>query len=110
LDWQSDWVYKAYDLNIIQGFNIAEFKPNQPITRAEALKVIIETFDPSHPDISEIEKNDVFTDIKDHWAKSYILIGVALNLIEGYKDDMTFRPNNAITRAEAVKIISLMIG
>ncbi len=48
-----------------------------------------------------------FDDVKDgHWAKEYIDNLVKSEVIEGY-EDLTFRPENNVTRAEFSKILSL---
>lgn len=47
----------------------------------------------------------IFTDIDGHWAEDYICkLGCELHLINGFGDG-TFRPDKAITRDEAIKII-----
>lgn len=45
-----------------------------------------------------------FTDIKGHWAESYINDMLSKGYIDGYPDN-TFRPDNYITKAEAGKIL-----
>jgi sugar lactone lactonase YvrE len=45
-----------------------------------------------------------FSDIKNHWAKDYIINLVLVGLIDGYPDN-TVRPENYIKREEVVKII-----
>ncbi|WP_261303308.1 S-layer homology domain-containing protein [Paenibacillus andongensis] len=45
-----------------------------------------------------------FSDIKGHWTERAIDIFVMLHVIEGYNDG-TFRPDNAITRAEFAVIL-----
>lgn len=48
-----------------------------------------------------------FDDVKDgHWAKEYIDNLVESEVIEGY-EDLTFRPENNVTRAEFSKILSI---
>lgn len=49
------------------------------------------------------------SDISGHWAESTILKLVEKNFISGYPDG-TFKPNNTITRAEFVKILTLVMG
>ncbi len=39
-----------------------------------------------------------------NWAKSHISKAVSLNIINGYSDN-TFKPDKAVTRAEACKIL-----
>jgi len=45
-----------------------------------------------------------FTDISKHWAKDYIQKAVQLGIFTGYSDK-TFRPDNYLTRAQAVSVI-----
>ncbi len=48
--------------------------------------------------------NEVFKDIKNHWAKDTILELANKKIISGYPDG-TFKPNNPITVAEFTKLI-----
>ena len=45
-----------------------------------------------------------FTDVKNHWAKDYITQAVEQGIVSGYEDH-TFKPNQSLTRAQAVSII-----
>lgn len=49
------------------------------------------------------------TDIKGHWAESYIRKAVERGYVAGY-DDNTFRPGNPITRAEFCKMLVGALG
>ena len=44
-------------------------------------------------------------DVRGHWAESYIETLRELGIMEGYPDG-TFRPDNVVTRAEVVAIMS----
>jgi hypothetical protein len=46
----------------------------------------------------------VLTDIKGHWAESYINSLVDIGVVSGYKDE-TFRPESNITRAEFIAML-----
>jgi hypothetical protein len=48
---------------------------------------------------------ETFTDIKGHWAELDIMTAIQLSMVSGYPDG-TFRPNEAITRAEAAGMLS----
>lgn len=48
-----------------------------------------------------------FSDISEHWAKNYIIQMIENGYINGYEDN-TFRPDNAVTKAEGGKIMSEM--
>ena len=47
-----------------------------------------------------------FSDVKGHWAQSYIATWADKGVINGYPDG-TFRPDQQITRAEVTKILAL---
>ncbi|WP_342600196.1 S8 family serine peptidase [Psychrobacillus sp. FSL H8-0483] len=50
-----------------------------------------------------------FTDVTGHWAESYIQKIAGLGFINGYADG-TFKPNNHLTRAQAVSLIVRALG
>ena len=86
----------------IVGDENGNFNPGNPITRAE-FTVIASKF----AAVDEISEN-IFSDIEGHWAKDYILKAVGQAWITGY-EDLTFRPQNKITRAEAMTIVNTML-
>ena len=97
---------------IIEGYPDGTLRPNQPINRAEALKILLLTAnadrilaDLGSPDLPHALFPDVPTNA---WFAGYVVKGQALGLIEGYHDG-TFRPEQPITRAEAAKIIYLLM-
>lgn len=45
-----------------------------------------------------------FKDVQSHWAKADIEAAVAKGLLKGYEDN-TFKPNNSLTRVQAVSIL-----
>ena len=90
-------------LGIVKGRSTTEFDPDAPITRAE-FATICARFDQS-----DVASSGTFSDIGDCWAKDYIERAAALGWAKGYSDG-TFRPNNHITRAEAMCIINRVLG
>lgn len=86
----------------IVGDSEGKFNPSKPITRAEFV-TLASKFAPM-----SVTPVAYFSDIEDHWAKEYILSATALGWITGY-DDGTFKPDNYITRAEAMTIINSML-
>ncbi len=89
-------------LGILKGRSHEEFAPNAPITRAE-FAAICARFDTSKND-----GDSVFTDIAGHWAEDEIERAATLGWIMGYTDG-TFRPENYITRAEAMAMINRVL-
>ena len=90
-------------LGIVKGRTAERFDPNAPITRAE-FAAICARFDTSKRD-----GDSNFTDISGHWAEAEIERAASLGWIMGYTDG-TFRPENYITRAEAMTMINRVLN
>lgn len=85
---------------IIEGYDDGTFKPNQPINRAEAMKIITLAF----PVDNFVEKENIFSDTPEgEWYFNYIIEGISREIIQGYEDG-TFRPGNQVTFAESLKM------
>jgi len=102
-DWYNTAISTMAKLGIVKGRTETEYKPNEFITRAE-FAAICARFDDS-----SFEAVESFTDIGEHWAKEEINEAAARGWVNGYEDN-TFRPNNFITRAEAVSMINKVLG
>jgi len=81
------------------------FEPNRATTRIEFLKIALRSF---CYDYSGLNGDEDFTDVVDaSWQARVVELAGALNVIN--TDNTTFRPNEAITKIEATKMI-LNIG
>ncbi|MFA4891417.1 MAG: septal ring lytic transglycosylase RlpA family protein [Candidatus Gracilibacteria bacterium] len=91
---------------IINGYDDGTFHPYDTINRAEALKIILETFrDFSDESYVEPDKRP-FQDVPlGAWHSKYIVTALDLGIIHGY-DDGTFRPWDTINLAEALTMIT----
>lgn len=103
--WHNNAIATITKMGIFEGYKDGTFKPNQPITRAELAKVAVSFF-PGRVETASVRN---FSDIKGHWAESYIRKAEALGLVQGYQDG-TYRPDAYITRAEAMSIINNVLG
>lgn len=102
-DWYNTSVSTMARLGILKGRTGDCFAPDAPITRAEFAAIC------ARFDTSGISGGSNFTDISDHWAQGEIARAAALGWIKGYEDG-TFRPENYITRAEAMTMINRMLN
>ena len=85
---------------IIKGYDDGTFKPENPVNRAELIKILVEGFFDS-----ELKgEHDCFPDVKNEWFAEYICAAKRLGWISGYPDGM-YKPGNTVNRAEAIKII-----
>ena len=100
--WCNKSVSTMAKLGIVKGRTAEIFDPYAPITRAE-FAVICARFD-----TKQTNGNNNFSDISGHWAEAEIKRAAALGWIAGYPDG-TFRPNDYITRAQAMTMINRVL-
>ncbi len=97
--------------NVVEGYADYTFKPDNPVNRAEFLKMLFETLGPEGeiPMDAILETSSIghyFPDVQDwDWYASYVHDAVLLKIVEGYPDG-TFKPANNINYAEALKIVA----
>ena len=91
---------------IIKGYSDGSFGPYDPINRAEALKIILETFSEEDIESFNDEGKRPFQDVPlEAWHSQYIIAAKQLSIVEGY-DDGTFRPWEPVNLAESLKLIT----
>ncbi len=91
---------------IVRGFANGDFCPDQDVTRAEALKIILLAFEIPLADADA----DLFSDVGlTDWHIVYVSTAKARGIINGYGDG-TFRPAAPISRAEICKVIFVASG
>lgn len=94
------------DKGVIDGYDDGSFRPDDPINRAEALKMVLIASEKDFVDDSEGEENE-FSDVADEdWFYNYVLSAVQKEIVQGYEDG-SFRPANNINVAESLKIVFL---
>ena len=97
--WYNNAISTLTKAGILKGYEDGTFQPNGYITRAEFATIAIRFFNGVY------EGEDLFPDIKDHWARDYINNAADKGLVKGYEDG-TFGPDRYITRAEAVTLVN----
>lgn len=98
-EWYAAYVGYCAEKGIITGYTDGTFRPNEFITRAEFTVMISRMLS------LELDSTGSFPDTADHWANKYIMALQEASIVDGYTDG-TFKPENDITRAEAVKIVN----
>ncbi|MBQ8588047.1 MAG: S-layer homology domain-containing protein, partial [Clostridia bacterium] len=93
------------DKGVVTGYPDGSFKPLQNLTRSEFAALIYRftgveepTIDNPFPDVTE-----------DHWAYKEILALKEAGLVLG-DGDGNYRPEDNITRAEAMTVINMLLG
>ncbi len=103
--WYNNAVSTLSNMGILGGYEDGTFRPNASITRAEFAKIAVSFFD-----WADIEAVNDFVDVSDSaWYADYVAVAAEIGLIEGYGGNV-FRPEAAITRAEACAIINRTLG
>ena len=101
--WYNNAISTMTRAQVLTGYPDGSFKPNGSITRAEFAAMLSRFFE------TQYSGADFFSDTKGHWAEDLINQAAQNGLIQGYPDG-TYRPNNYITRAEAVTGINRILG
>ena len=101
--WANTTISTMAGLGIVQGRSSTAFDPNASITRAEFAAIC------ARFDTGKSSGTQTFSDIKGHWAQSYIERAAELGWIKGFEDG-TFRPNDCITRAQAMTMINRVLN
>ena len=101
--WFNHAISTLSSMGIVKGHTDGTFAPDDPITRAE-FAAIAARFDDKNTDTSSN-----FSDIASHWAKNEIGIAANKGWINGYPDS-TFRPDQYITRAEAMTLVNRVLN
>lgn len=94
----SQAIESLYRRGIIAGYDDNTFRPNNFIDRAAFMKIIMEAV---YPD--ESVGSNCFSDVSDEWYAKYICYAQSKGIVNGYTDG-SFRPENNINVAEALKI------
>ena len=100
--WYNHAVSTLSAMGIVKGDSQGKFNPNAPITRAEFAAIAARFDDKANTTAVD------FSDIASHWAKNEINAAANNGWINGYTDG-TFRPNNKITRAEAMTLVNRVL-
>ncbi|MFW5981997.1 MAG: S-layer homology domain-containing protein [Halanaerobiaceae bacterium] len=92
---------------IINGYPDKTFRPEQTISRAEMVAVIIRSLGVVDNDTRiNLNSNESFNDIPDnHWALDDLKIAKELKLVNGEQNG-DFKPGETLSRAEAAKVLS----
>lgn len=100
--WYRTAIATMESMGIVRGRAATEFAPDTPITRAEFAAIA------SRFHLGNVTPDAAFTDIAGHWAEEEIRRAATLGWVRGYSDG-TFRPDQYITRAEAMTLINRML-
>jgi len=101
----SHWAYEAVtfltDKQVVVGYPDGLYRPDQKVTRGEFATMVIKALGIYEKDVPLIFN---YSDTKEHWADRNIQVASYYGLVKGYGNG-TFKPNEFVTRMEALNII-----
>ncbi len=111
--WYGPYVAAAKDAGIVRGSIDGRFNPENPVTRAEALKILIGTA--NFEDLDEnFDANYLgnpgwwyasFKDVPlDSWFAKYVAYARDNTIVSGFEDGL-FHPDQFMTRGEVAKVL-----
>lgn len=96
----------AKSQGVLQGYPDGTFKPDNVVNRAEFLKIVLEA---KGVDVSGVNSAG-FSDVDESaWYAPYVRYAKANGIIQGYADG-TFKPNQEVNFAEALKMAYNTLG
>lgn len=103
--WYTSHIQEFVSLGFVKGYSDGTFKPQNPITRAEFVKIVNKAFDLSSQftPVTDLP----FTDLDSEWKKDELKLALAAGYITPATE---FRHNDPINRQEAAKIVGYLLG
>ena len=102
-EWYAQAVNYLASIGVLNGYEDGNFRPGQPITRAELVAIV------SRFDELETTGNVSFTDVAGHWAERYITSAAAKGWISGFGNG-AFEPDAKTTRAQTITVINNVLN
>ncbi|HZG88085.1 chitobiase/beta-hexosaminidase C-terminal domain-containing protein [Paenibacillus sp.] len=89
---------------LIQGYPDGTFGTDRGLTRAEFVVIMARLLQ-----LEQQRGTAPLADVRGHWSEGYVNAFTAAGYIQGFPDG-TFRPDEELTRAQAVVLINRMLG
>ncbi|MBD3922592.1 glycosyl hydrolase 53 family protein [Paenibacillus sp. PR3] len=100
--WASDAIASVSASGLMTGYEDDSFKPAKSITRAEMAAIVARWLG------LEGDSSATFTDTAGHWSATYISLVAEADYMNGYPGG-SFKPDQFLSRAEAVTIINRIL-
>lgn len=96
---------------IISGYDDGTFRPNNPVNRAEALKIIVSPLINDDQLAQAKEANSVYADVSnDAWFKPYVELARIAGIIDGPPEKENFNGGNPVIKVEFMKMVQEAFG
>ena len=106
-EWFNEPVSTLARASVLTGYEDNTFLPNAPIKRGELATILtrLSVLEKTESEVTPVN----FKDLAGHWAAANVRTAAANGWVTGYPDG-TFRPDQYVTRAEAVTMVNRMLG
>ncbi|OAS13251.1 DUF5018 domain-containing protein, partial [Paenibacillus oryzisoli] len=99
--WAAQDIIEMSERMIVNGTDGGLYRPDQMITRAEFAAILVRGLG-----LTQATSGSSFSDVTEHdWYSAIVQTAASYKLITGFEDG-TFRPNDTITREQAMVIIA----
>ncbi len=103
--WAEEYVNKLYEKEIISGDGDGRFRPNDSLSRAEFVKMLVVA-----AKLQKAESEMNFDDVQsDDWYYDYVLAAVSNGIVSGISENL-FGAGNKLTRQDMVVLLYRTIG
>lgn len=106
--WAKVQVEELVAAGLIDGYEDGTFKPDRLVTRAELTALSNRAAEVLQLGMDEQSSNVKFQDVRDEWFAKDIYKAANRGWVQGFADSL-FRPNAAVTRAEAAVIFNRLL-
>lgn len=96
-----------YGLGVVSGDDNGLFNPDNNVTRAEFSKMVVESI--GEGAAAAGQKAPQYSDVNGHWGEGYVAAASGKGIINGFEDG-TFKPDEQVTYAQAVKMLVCAAG
>lgn len=97
--WAYDYIIKAYDMKLMQGYGNGLFGPDKNVTRAQMAVVLWNSAGNPKP-----QKEAPFTDLEADWYKDAVAWAAENGLVHGVGNGL-YRPEGTLTREQLCQIL-----
>lgn len=113
--WYHNPIYTAYSHNLISGYEDGTFRPNDPISREEAMVIIAKAMELTElasklleQPVEEVLESFKDADVAAGWAVESIAANIQAGVVAGRSEDQ-LAPKAWITRAEVAVIVQRLL-
>lgn len=105
--WAKDAIATAYERGLLEGYPNNQFKPGEPISRAQAITILAKAEGLRNPDDAEAILNRLYVDQGEIsvYARRAIAAATERRLVVNYPAVEQLRPNASIVRGEVAAML-----